>query len=71
MGQCYTKQEESCRNSFLKAERKSAVRYHPPRHVSSATTSGFTRKSSHLMKEYKSRFCLFRRCVVILICWHE
>ncbi|KAJ7550715.1 hypothetical protein O6H91_07G114000 [Diphasiastrum complanatum] len=29
------------------------------------------RKTSHLIKERKSRFYIFRRCVVMLLCWHD
>ncbi|ESW35415.1 hypothetical protein PHAVU_001G233300 [Phaseolus vulgaris] len=31
----------------------------------------FARKCARLVKEQRARFYIMRRCVIMLICWHE
>ncbi|XWS07742.1 hypothetical protein CRYUN_Cryun41cG0016600 [Craigia yunnanensis] len=31
----------------------------------------FTRKCARLVKEQRARFYIMRRCVTMLICWHD
>ena len=31
----------------------------------------FARKCARLVKEQRARFYIIRRCVIMLICWHE
>ncbi|KAJ9684659.1 hypothetical protein PVL29_016900 [Vitis rotundifolia] len=40
------------------------------RHVSNPCRS-FGRRCSRLVKEQRARFYILRRCVTMLVCWHE
>ncbi|KAJ8754031.1 hypothetical protein K2173_001929 [Erythroxylum novogranatense] len=33
--------------------------------------SSFGQKCSHLVKKQRAKFYILRRCVAMLICWHE
>ncbi|TYG73126.1 hypothetical protein ES288_D04G075600v1 [Gossypium darwinii] len=37
----------------------------------SSKRSAFTRKCARLVKEQRARFYIMRRCVTMLICWHD
>ncbi|KAJ8766077.1 hypothetical protein K2173_020593 [Erythroxylum novogranatense] len=39
--------------------------------TSSQRRCSFTRKCARLVKEQRARFYIMRRCVTMLICWHE
>ncbi|KGN51326.1 hypothetical protein Csa_009192 [Cucumis sativus] len=38
---------------------------------SSHRRCSFTRKCARLVKEQRARFYIMRRCVTMLICWHD
>ncbi|KAG6602389.1 hypothetical protein SDJN02_07119, partial [Cucurbita argyrosperma subsp. argyrosperma] len=38
---------------------------------SSLRRCSFTRKCARLVKEQRARFYIMRRCVTMLICWHD
>ncbi|KAB2622379.1 hypothetical protein D8674_024561 [Pyrus ussuriensis x Pyrus communis] len=31
----------------------------------------FGKKCSHLVKKQRTKFYIFRRCIALLLCWHE
>ncbi|KAG5253211.1 pectinesterase [Salix suchowensis] len=31
----------------------------------------FGKKCSHLLKKQRARFYILRRCIAMLVCWHE
>ncbi|TQE06734.1 hypothetical protein C1H46_007683 [Malus baccata] len=31
----------------------------------------FGKKCSHLVKKQRTKFYIFRRCIAMLLCWHE
>ncbi|KAI6668953.1 hypothetical protein NL676_003838 [Syzygium grande] len=39
--------------------------------ASSRRRCSFTRKCARLVREQRARFYIMRRCVTMLICWHE
>ncbi|KAM5556447.1 hypothetical protein ABKV19_024035 [Rosa sericea] len=40
-------------------------------HKSSNRRCAFSRKCARLVKEQRARFYIVRRCVTMLICWHD
>ncbi|XP_022139156.1 uncharacterized protein LOC111010130 [Momordica charantia] len=52
------------------ARSRSSASY-PLMRNSSERRCSFTRKCAKLVKEQRARFYIMRRCVTMLICWHN
>ncbi|XP_038697937.1 uncharacterized protein LOC119995493 [Tripterygium wilfordii] len=39
-------------------------------HHNSSNTS-FSQKCSHVVKKQRAKFYILRRCIAMLVCWHE
>ncbi|XP_057982960.1 small polypeptide DEVIL 16 [Malania oleifera] len=39
--------------------------------VSCRSSLSFGRKCSHVVKKQRAKFYILRRCVAMLVCWHE
>ncbi|KAI5665274.1 hypothetical protein M9H77_24597 [Catharanthus roseus] len=37
----------------------------------SSSSSSFKEKCSHMAKKQRAKFYILRRCITMLICWHE
>ncbi|KAL4292828.1 hypothetical protein AHAS_Ahas18G0067100 [Arachis hypogaea] len=36
-----------------------------------SSSSGFGRRCSNTLREFRGRFYILRRCTTILLCWHK
>ncbi|QCD98498.1 DVL protein [Vigna unguiculata] len=69
----YLNSTENCEVSKKEGSSRSTSSTTSPL-IKNSTTQGkcaFARKCARLVKEQRARFYIMRRCVIMLICWHE
>ncbi|GFS45761.1 DVL family protein [Actinidia rufa] len=56
----------------MEAEESNTRLRSPQQHVGDkCRSSSFGKKCSHLAKKQRAKFYILRRCIAMLVCWHE